>query len=93
MITTSKITILYDALRDGKVKIDTVSSYVNRERWNDSVDLVNSGYLKRGASKMYFETFRLTPKGRKYIKEYDAEMRKGAYEVPKIKRTVETGRI
>ncbi len=87
MITTDKLTILYDALREGKVKVDIISP-LQREKHGNIVSLVNDEYLKHVPSKGFHETYKLTPKGRKYILNYDKEMR-GDYG----KSTVLTGKF
>jgi len=87
MITTEKLTILYDALREGTYKVDIISTS-QRYRHENAIDLVNQGYLKEISTKGYYARFKLTPKGRKYIKEYDKDIREDYG-----KSTVQTGKF
>jgi hypothetical protein len=76
-MNTEKLTILYDAKREGRYKIDIVS-ISDRKRHNDAIDLVNEGYLKMMTSRSpYIKTFKITPKGSKYIKDYELAVKYG----------------
>jgi predicted transcriptional regulator len=83
MMTTEKLTILYDALREGKVEI-SLNSPRSSGKFKNILDLVIDRYLMvTPTPSSYNERFKLTAKGRKYIKAYDSEMREGAYGLPK----------
>jgi hypothetical protein len=72
------IFLLYDALREGSVNIDTIS-VSKRDKHMAALDLENLGFFKNIKSKGYNMRFKLTKYGRKYITEYDKEIRKDEY--------------
>jgi len=74
-MNTQKLTILYDIKREGSYRVDiTESSYVARDRYGYVIDLLNDGFIKEIKTKSpYHRRFKMTPKGNKYLKEYEAE--------------------
>jgi len=80
-IKMKHIYLLYDALREGNIKIDTIS-VSQRERHMAALDLVSAGFFKLSLSKGFHDKFTLTKYGKKYIQNYDRELRKGELKVP-----------